>query len=141
LYRTPSFPIFLRFDPRDLRNILAEDIIKLKTTIGIGGDQALVEGCEDSTIAATSLALFYGKTGLKTFSATKDKEQAEKYNITYVDCSLNAPYSAILFVEGEENKINREGDCYLLEVKNCEMLRVAERFIVASHANSRNIEV
>ena len=45
-------------------------------------------------------------------------------------------------IEDEERKIEKEGECYILRVKDCEdVMKVTERFIVASYAHSNGIEV
>lgn len=141
LYRTLTFPIFLREDPRELRDIGIEGKVILQKRVGIGGDKEIINGCEDSTIAATTLALFYGKSGFEPFSATRDKEEAENFNITYVECQSNLKYSVILFEKSDENKIRSEGNCYILEINNCEVMDVTERFILASYVHSRGIEL
>ncbi len=142
LYKTPIFPIYFRYDPRQLRDIDVEGKIMLQKEIGIGGSLEIIDGCEDSTLAATTLSIFFGKTGLKPFSATHNETEAEKFNITYLDCNLNSEKSGIFLEKGEENKIKRKGQCYVLEVKSCsEIMKVTERFIIASYAHSRNIEV
>ena len=141
LYRTPVFPIFLREDPRELRDIGIEGRIILQRKVGIAGEKELLENCEDSTLAATTLAVFYGKTGLQPFSASTNKTEAEEFDIGYVECNLNANYSVIMLVNGEENRIKKNGECYVLEVKDCEVMDVSERFIVASYVHSRGIEI
>ncbi len=141
LYRTPIFPIFLREDPRELRDIPIEGKISLQRKIGITGDKGFLESCEDSTLAGTSLSIFYGRTGLEPFSASTNETEAEEFNVVHVKCGLGTDYSVIMFEEGEENKIRKKGECYILEVNNCEFMKVSERFIVASYAHSRGIEV
>ena len=141
LYRTDVFPVFLREDPRELRDIEVKERIILQKKIGIGGEKELLESCEDSTIAATTLSIFYGKTGLQPFSASVNKTESEEFGISYVECGLGADYSVINLVKGGENKISKKGNCYTLEVKDCEVMDVTERFIVASYAHSRGIEI
>lgn len=141
LYRTSVFPIFLREDPRVLRDIPIEGKIILQKNIGIGGEKDVLEECEDSTLAATTLSIFYGRSGLQTFSASTNKAEAEEFDVTYVECNLNNDYSVILLKKGEENKISKKASCYILEAKDCEVMNIAERFIVASYAHSRGIEV
>lgn len=141
LYQTPVFPVFLRNDPRELRDIEVESKILLQKRVGIGGEKELIESCKESVVAAASLAIFYGRTGLETFSATTNKEEAKEQGIELVDCSLNTNYSAILFESGEESRIEKEANCYILRVKDCEFLEAAERFMVASYAHSHGIEV
>ena len=92
--------------------------------------------------AATTSSIFYGKNGLEPFPGTTDKNESETNNIAYIECKLNSNYSAILLEKGDETKIEKEGECYILRVKDCEdVMKVTERFIVASYAHSNGIEV
>src|SRR3989344_5520494 len=50
LYRTPVLPIFLRNDPRELRDIKIDSRIILKRKIGIAGIEKILEKCKDRVL-------------------------------------------------------------------------------------------
>ena len=63
-------------------------------------------------------------------------------NITYVTCNQSENASVIIIRQGTENKITQEGtNCYSINFANCEVNKAVERFMVATVAHSKGIEV
>ncbi len=137
-------PFYFREDPRKLRDIRIEGRIILdnRKPVAITASKEVIESCEDSILAAATLSInFFGPLGIKAFPATTNKSESEILNRTYVSCNDTSNHSIILFEKGDENKIVKNGDCYLLEFKNCEIMNITERFILGLYAHPRNIEI
>jgi hypothetical protein len=135
-------PFYFREDPRKLDRIKLEGMIRLKKVVALAADKEVIEGCEDTLLAAATLSLkFLKDLNIEAFAATPDKAEAEQFNRTYVDCNDTSKYSILIFKKGNESRIIQEGDCYTLEFDNCEIMNVSERFVINTYANSQGIEL
>ena len=134
-------PFYFREDPRKLKGMQVEGNIRLKTNVAIAANADIVEKCPDSILSGTSLALYLNNLGITSFGATTNKTEAEEYKRNYVNCNNTEKYSILIFQNGNESKIKKEGDCYMLYVKNCEIMNVTERFMIGVYAHSMGREI
>lgn len=135
------YNMYLRNDPRELRNIPIEGVIRLMKNAVISIDSS-IEGCEDNGIAGMSLGTFLRAAGIKTYPGTTNLTVAKESNITYATCNQSENASVIIIKQGTENKITQEGtNCYSINFADCEINKAVERFMVATVAHSKGIEV
>lgn len=134
------FPFYFRNDPRKLSNIEINATIKLSMDVAYAADSGFVESCNDSILAATTLSFFLKSLGLNLFSVTINKTEALMLNRTYASCD-DKRFSIIAFQPGKINKIRQEGSCYILEINNCEFMKVTERFLVGFYAHEKKITI
>lgn len=117
---------FFRNDPRELEDI------KIKDEIELGNPMYIVDGgmnCSEKILAATSLDVnFLNRLGIKTEIATFDKNKSEEKNMTHIECEED--HKSIVFREGNKSSIEKEGSCYYLNVNNCEVMEVSEKFVL-----------
>lgn len=59
-----------------------------------------------------------------------DFEEAKAGNLTYLTCESKPNNKVISIEPGPKTKIVREGNCYRVQVANCELLDAAEKFQV-----------
>lgn len=131
------FRIMFWQDPRNLERI-SSDNIRLKTNTFLAVDSKFVESCEDSIQAGTTLAIFLTKFNINVAAASANKTEAELMNKDYADCSNTSRGSVIISRKGEESKIIKQGDCYILQAaNNCEIMNVTERFMLGLYVNSK----
>jgi len=133
--------VYFREDPRKLGNISVDGNIIFKKKIAVAADSNFVYKCSDSLIAATTLSQYLSKLGKTTFPATTNKTEALAMNRTYVACNNTSNYSVVEFIEGDETKIVGNADCYKFYVKNCDVMNITERFMVAAYAQSKGIKI
>ncbi|MBU0761045.1 MAG: hypothetical protein KJ600_03660 [Nanoarchaeota archaeon] len=88
--------------------------------------------CEDSTIAMAGIASFMKQNGFTIKGGSADEADAEQTGLDYITCENRPGRMVILLQSGPENSITREGDCYTLNVADCEVLPVTERFLIQS---------
>lgn len=131
---------YFREDPRKLKDIKINETIILKNIVFLVADPNAMN-CEDSVLSGATLAMYLGKSGLRTFGATLNKTEADETNIRYTECREKSLESVIVFRQGEENKIIINGDCSILEFKNCEIMNITERFIMGTYASSQGINI
>ena len=131
---------YFREDPRKLKDIEINGKIQLKQNVALVPDSSILK-CEDNGLVAMSLVTFLAKSGINPVIGTMNKTEAEMNNRLYVNCSNTKTQSIVIFNEGERNYINRDGDCYRISVANCEIMDVAERFMMGLYAHSRGMQV
>jgi len=131
---------YFRADPRKLGDITIDGKIRLKTTTALVADSEVVH-CEDSILAGASLAQFLGKAGVKTIGATSNKTEAQELKMEYATCKDTSKYSVVEFRNSTETKITQNGDCYIVEVANCNIMNASERFMIGLYAHAVNKEI
>ena len=136
-----DYAVNLRNDPRDLVDIPVEvpEGNILFNIIRKGGEgvyaptyitiDPFMEVCEDSGIALLTLSGFIKDSGPEVSSAVTDKAYARDNNVTHKWCD---PLSTVFVVtDGEETKISQiQPNCYKLEFKDCEVLKVTEKVVL-----------
>lgn len=131
-----NYNLYLRNDPRKLKGIPIDGIIRLTPKVVLAIDENLK--CGDSTMAGTVLGQFFGAMGVSPTRGEIDLIKAEEMNVTYANCNLTTRDSIIIVVPGNKTEIVQENvDCYKIKVKECEILKAIERFILGIIENSR----
>lgn len=131
---TSFLPIDFRSDPRKIKDIMLEipGLIRfnLANITYVSYDDLKV--CEDNGLAALNFGVFLSRMGIKKEGALANRTTALNANTPYVTCETNPKNTVILVKEGNETKIKQTNtNCYEITFKNCEILRVMERFELA----------
>lgn len=131
-----SFFINFRNDPRKLKDIE----YKKTTTVPIFSRDKTVyistgnmsRNCADGTAATLTLSGFLRQFAQMNVSgAIGDKKIAEENNLPFVTCLNSRNNTVINLVEGDETRIVQTSpDCYTLEFKDCEVMKVSEKFVL-----------
>ncbi len=119
-----SYNFFIRNDPRKLEDISFEGDLILKKNIVIEmNEEFKCEGEEIIAIAnLVKLLEFFGGDVIKDENAS---------------CDIQGRYSHIKIQRGEITKIENVGgpSCYILYVKDCEILKATEKFMLEGFIN------
>lgn len=127
----------LRNDPRVLDNIPIEGTIRLKNVVVLSVSPEITN-CSDTYRTIVNFAWTLGGFGIRNVSAaTTDKKYSREYKIPLVDCKNAKEKTVIVMEEGNETKIVQDENCYILEIKNCEIQEVFESFILDFIVNAR----
>lgn len=130
------FALDLRNDPRVNKNISIE---VLDNRIGFIKDGIVYitfdsddPACPQNVISAVTITNFLiDFAGLKLSGATTDKNYSIATKTPYITCDTTRENTVIWFHEGEENKVKKiRSNCYELTYKDCDMLPVAEKFVL-----------
>lgn len=138
-----NYNLYLRNDPRELEDIsVLGNVYLLKNTL-VSITPEAEQGCEDSGIAGASLFSFLQQAArINVQIAYTDEAYAEEKNALFAVCDGSADYSTIVIMKGEKNEIRQDSqNCYTLEFKDCEIMKVVERFEVAAIAHAKGLEV
>ena len=123
--------IYLRNDPRENPVQINEEIeFQPKNhPIYISTNVTGLEECKPS-VGISTLSAFLSQNGHKLIGAIPDMEQAINEDIRYANCGSSSGSNVILIQKGEETKITRNEDCYIIDVNQCEIIPAVEKFIV-----------
>ena len=86
-------------------------------------------------MAIGSLAGFLASAGLDVKGASPDEQIANETNVRHVTCDNRPNNPVILIKEGDVTEINKAGlfgNCYVMQVSQCEILEAIEKFQVQS---------
>jgi len=126
-YKTVDF----RNDPRKLKDVIINTDGNIKfVNNGLAYiSYGEMNQCEDNGLAATNLGLFMYLTDTRYKSALDDSDYANNTNIPYVNCQTHPNNTVMLIKSGNETKIEQTSEnCYELVFKECEILKVTEKF-------------
>jgi hypothetical protein len=137
-----DYSVNFRNDPRELKNIpanISENKIKFalkkneEGKLGYGpvyiSLNPFMEVCPQSGIALITMSSFMKDSGLEVSSAVTDKAYGEKNNETVKWCYDTPLETVVVVTDGETNEINELApNCYEIKFKECEILKVTERF-------------
>ncbi len=126
-----DYNFFFRNDPRKLRNIPINGTIRLdKKRFVFSSDPSHV--CPETGIAITPIIRYLNQIKDINVEANENASCKKAYNYVYVRIE-----------KGNETKIeqipNPSHNCYTIYVKDCEMVKVMERFTIGILAHSKGI--
>jgi len=132
-----NFEVNLRNDPRTLNDIKVEipnnEIKFIKKNHVYLSVQADAPRCRDNTLAVAELTAFLNDfAGLKVKGALDNKSVANESGFPYKTCNDSGNFNTIIMIRnGNESVIKQlEKNCYEIQYKDCDINRVAERFIL-----------
>jgi len=129
-----QYNLYLRNDPRKLEQIPADfSLIFMKDTIATF--DPVIDRCSDAGLAGLGIGDFFSAMGSKVKGATTDEQIANETGKPFVTCENTLNATVIKLVQGDNSSIaqdNENGNCYILNIKNCEVMETTERFLLAS---------
>ncbi|MEK6893163.1 MAG: hypothetical protein AABX07_03075 [Nanoarchaeota archaeon] len=123
--------ILLRKDPRK-NNVPVEGKItfegerKIYSTINTTG----LLNCSSILRDSSYIPYFLVNNLFVVVIGSVDEAEAQASNVTHITCEKYPNDKVIFIQEGNETKITRKGNCFILSVANCELLEASEKFEV-----------
>lgn len=125
-----QFTLSLRNNPRENNLPVNVDDWKLTREVIISLEEE-ASFCNRITLSNAVLTQFITKAlGISTKGAVPDLERAEAENKTFANCT-SSNQTVILIQKSEQASIEQEGNCYKLNIGECENFLTTERFIIA----------
>jgi hypothetical protein len=120
---------YLRNDPRELDKVPFDgELVLLKNMVVNTTEELNCEG--DGIIAVANLVNLYNVVGVKVI---RDKNAS---------CDSEGKYMFVQIRKGSETKIEQFGPaCYELQVNDCEILEVTERFMIETFVKVKEAEI
>jgi len=132
-----TFSMNFRNDPRELedinfKNTTTTPVFTKEKTVYISPGK-IERNCVESSAATLTLSGFLRQFALLNVSAgISDRKVAEENNFPYISCINYKKNTVIEIIEGNETKIEQiNPNCYRLIYKDCEIMKVSEKFILA----------
>lgn len=132
-----NFKLALRQDPRQSKVPVSGQIKFLKDRERYFVFNMTEENKCDDGYVLVGLGMLMANLGLELETGVMPQKAAIEQNKTYVDCSNKKANSVFILTPGNQTRIyqtKENGNCYILETKNCETLEVIERFEIATLA-------
>ncbi len=132
-----EYSFYLRNDPRKLENVEAaldvNNITFIKNKAVYISYNSSDPRCEYNTVSAAELGRFLINFGnLNATGSFVNEDYAKAGKVPYVTCENTLHNTVILVFSGDEDKVSKRNEnCYELEYKECDILQVIERFILA----------
>lgn len=128
------YNMYLRNDPRANSVPVNGDIVLAGDAFTyVSINSTGLNECSDSNIALGSLTNFLSSNLLSVRAAKPDSVDANATNFRYVNCQTNPNDVVILFQQGaNETRIDKTGNCHVVNVANCEIMKAVEKFEVQS---------
>ncbi len=123
------FLLKLRHDPRESGRIPIDGKIRLKKEVILSLSPE-VTNCTDTYVTVIDFARTLKAFGIKASAATTDRKYAREHNATLADCKNAGEETVVVMREGNETRITQNKDCYVVEIKDCEIRQGFERFML-----------
>lgn len=124
------FDLYIRNDPRSL-NLPNETIRFMKDTVYLSIDESIGE-CKEGTVAFTDLGKFLAALKIPAKMGLTNKSEAENSNLPFITCANSLTSTVFIFKGANETQVIKEGNCYIVEVADCEIIKAAESIMVGT---------
>lgn len=124
------YPLQLRNDPRELSKIetnVPAMLLRRGSFVSISPE---LSPCYGSNLGPFELGSILGALGIRAKGATTSEEVALQNNLTKIDCQDDYDGTIIVMQEAEMDSVMQNGDCYTLNISQCRITEVTERFIL-----------
>lgn len=100
-----------------------------------------LQECRYSQLAIASISSFIADNQMTVIPGNLDFWNAGTRRENWVTCQNKPGNRVIEIVKGNETKLSINGNCYRVEVSNCEILEAVEKLEVESIINARKISI
>lgn len=135
---TFNYNLYFRNDPRKLASIPANISSILRRT-GYISFEPKISDCYGSNIAAYNLASLLGALGMDVKGATTSHTVAIDESIPERDCADALNKTIIVLQHSNETYIQQKGECYTINIANCNVIGASEAFMLAIIKDMWNI--
>lgn len=125
-----NYNLYLRNDPRNLAGIQADISAVLRRT-GYISFEPRISSCYGSSLAAYNLASFLSAFGMQVKGATTSHQVAIDESIAEKTCADALNQTIIVLQHANQTNIQQKGDCYTINIANCDAIGASEAFMLA----------
>jgi len=123
------FIMKLRNDPRDLEKIPLTGRVVFKDNSVISVSPEILN-CSKIYVTLVDFSSTLKAFGITASAATTDEEFAKENEKEFITCEDAIDKTVVMMVEGEETKITKQGNCFVMQINNCEVRESFERFML-----------
>ena len=100
-----------------------------------------LQECKYSSLAVGTLSSFLADNQMNVVGGNLDFWNAGAKNDKWVTCENKPGNRVVEIMAGNSTGVNINGNCYRVEVNNCEILEAIEKLMVESVVDARKISV
>ena len=139
-----QYNFYLRNDPRE-SNITIEGIPSRLLAPGavayLSVNSEGLQECKYGQLAVASISSFMSDNQMKVIAGNLDFWQAGARRDKWVTCENQPGNRVVELLKGNETKVSIDGNCYRIEVNDCQILEAVEKLEVQSIVDARKVSV
>ena len=127
-----KYNLYTRTDPRTNDFIVeGEDLlIDISKPLYVSVNATGLQKCEYSVVGVSDLTSFLSDHQFNIKGGNVNFFEAWAKGQEWITCESKQDSSVIEIFEGLENKISKEGNCFKIEVANCDIMKAVDKFRV-----------
>lgn len=137
---TIKYNLMLRTNPIDLEKIPFDGKVVYRESafVYVSVNGTGLEKCPYSGVAISSLASFLVNNQVQVKGASPDRVEANATGVRWANCDTHPDNKVILIQASNETAVRINGDCHIINVNNCEVIPVIEKFQLQSILDARD---
>lgn len=145
--KTPSglalYNFYIRNDPRENDVIVVgeSDLMNPGSVVYLSINSDGLQECKYGPLAIGSLSSFLTDNQMRVIAGNLNFWDAGLNRDLWATCENKPGNKVIEILKGNETKVGIEGNCYRIEVADCEILEAIEKLEVESILNARKITI
>ncbi|MBX4212324.1 hypothetical protein KW787_02610 [Candidatus Pacearchaeota archaeon] len=138
LGRLTKYNLYLRTDPRvNEVPISGRVLFNMNRNVYLGINISDLSQCSNSSLAIAELSSFLTDNEFKVKAGVPTKSQAQELNQTYISCTEYLGSTVLMLQAAGNNSIVGRNGCYTMNIANCNILPVVEKFKIQAILDSR----
>mgnify|MGYP001578100492 CR=1 FL=1 len=139
-----QYNLYLRNDPR-YNNISITGVPSRLLSPGavayLSVNSGGLQDCRYGSLAVASISSFMSDNQMKVIAGNLDFWEAGSRKDKWVTCENQPGNRVVELLKGNETKVSIEGNCYKIEVADCQILEAVEKLVVQSVVDARKVSV
>jgi hypothetical protein len=134
-----TYNLYIRNDPRELSSVPVngEIVYPKGKNVYVAVNLTGIKECKFTSLSIGALSGFLSGNELNVRAASLDEQEAKQENMTFVNCTNKPDNVVMLIQQGSKTEINKQGNCYTINVANCEILQAIEKWEVQSIVDAK----
>lgn len=129
--RQYQYNLYVRIDPRENNVPVSGSILFRKNMVNyVTVNGAGLTNCSTTLRDLGSLAELFSANLLQMKPGSMNTTEALANNMTYITCETKPDNNVLQVFAGNETRIDIEGNCYNIQIANCQTLEAIEKFKV-----------
>ncbi|MBM3232384.1 hypothetical protein FJZ21_03350 [Candidatus Pacearchaeota archaeon] len=135
------YNFYVRNDPRDnnIKVVGESDLMKPRSVVYLSINSDGLQECRYGPLAVGSLSSFITDNQMRVIAGNLNFWDAGLKRDLWATCENKPGNKVIEILKGNETQITIKGNCYRIEVANCEILEATEKLELESILNAKKV--
>jgi|SRR3989344_2509956 len=138
-----QYNLYLRNDPR-YNNVSISgksNLLSPGSVVYLSVNSEGLQQCRYGSLAVGTISSFMTDNQIKVIAGNLDFWNAGLRRDLWVTCENKPGNKVVEILKGNETKVSINGNCYRVEVSNCEILEATEKLITQSLIDAKKISI